>query len=150
MHRMTITIDDALKAELDRITEIRGYQGRSEAARDLLRAGLQQAAEDIGEARHSVAALVYAFSHAARDLSSKLTKTLHRHQNLSLGTLHIHVDAETCLEVNILKGRNAEIQELANHVIAERGVRHGRIVTVPIDPPAAGDRHDHHAHRHSP
>jgi hypothetical protein len=28
------------------------------------------------------------------------------------------------LEVTVLKGRGADVQELADHVIAERGVRH--------------------------
>jgi len=153
MYRMTITVDEELKAELDRIMRARGYHNRSEAIRDLARAGLRQAAEDVGEARHCVAALVYAFSHSARDLAKKLTQTLHKHHGLSLGTLHIHVDEETCVEVNILKGRTSEIQGLANHVIAERGVRHGRIVTVPIDRAGAPngkkltDIRGHHPHR---
>ena len=154
MLRMTITIDEELKGELDRIMQARGYQNRSEAIRDLARAGLRQAAEDVGETRHCVAALVYAFNHSARDIAKKLTQTFHRHHSLSQGTLHIHVDEETCVEVNILKGRTSEIQALADHVIAERGVRHGRIVTVPIDrlptsaTKKAGDGHGHHSHRH--
>jgi CopG family transcriptional regulator, nickel-responsive regulator len=154
MFRMTITIDEELKAEIDRIMQARGYQNRSEAIRDLARAGLRQAAEDVGETRNCVAALVYAFNHSARDLAKRLTQTLHKHHDLSLGTLHIHVDEETCVEVNILKGRTSEIQGLANHVIAERGVRHGRIVTVPTDRPATptgrkpGDSRGHHSHRH--
>ncbi|HTV35325.1 MAG TPA: nickel-responsive transcriptional regulator NikR [Xanthobacteraceae bacterium] len=154
MFRMTITIDEELKAELDQIMQARGYQNRSEAIRDLARAGLRQAAEDLGETRYCVAALVYAFNHGTRALAKKLTQALHRHHDLSLGTLHIHVDEETCIEVNILKGRTSAIQGLADHVIAERGVRHGRIVTVPIDRPAtsnakkADDGHGQQSHRH--
>ena len=45
MQRVTITIDDELMTELDRIIEARGYQNRSEAIRDLARAGIRQAAE---------------------------------------------------------------------------------------------------------
>ena len=44
MQRVTITIDDELMTELDRIIEVRGYQNRSEAIRDLARAGIRQAA----------------------------------------------------------------------------------------------------------
>ena len=37
MQRVTITIDDELMDELDRIIAARGYQNRSEAIRDLAR-----------------------------------------------------------------------------------------------------------------
>ena len=39
MQRVTITLDDALMAALDAIIAARGYQNRSEAIRDLARAG---------------------------------------------------------------------------------------------------------------
>ena len=43
MQRLTITIDDELKNAIDRIIAERGYQNRSEAIRDLARAGLTRA-----------------------------------------------------------------------------------------------------------
>jgi len=49
MQRATITLDDEFVAELDRIIALRGYQNRSEAIRDLARAGMRQAAEASGE-----------------------------------------------------------------------------------------------------
>ena len=42
MQRVTITIDDDLTAELERYMAMHGYANRSEAIRDLARAGLQQ------------------------------------------------------------------------------------------------------------
>ena len=73
MQRVTITLDDALMAELDTIIAARGYQNRSEAIRDLARAGMREAAEDVGQKRECVAALVYTYYHAARQLSKRLT-----------------------------------------------------------------------------
>ncbi|ENQ68082.1 nickel-responsive regulator [Brucella melitensis CNGB 1076] len=49
MQRITITIDDDLMAALDRMIEIKGYQNRSEALRDLARTGLQQASLEEGQ-----------------------------------------------------------------------------------------------------
>jgi CopG family transcriptional regulator, nickel-responsive regulator len=43
MQRITITVDDDLMVDLDRLIAKRGYQNRSEAIRDLARAGMQQA-----------------------------------------------------------------------------------------------------------
>ena len=47
MQRVTITVDDDLMAEIDRIIEVRGYQNRSEAFRDLSRAGIIQMTEAL-------------------------------------------------------------------------------------------------------
>ena len=43
MQRVTITIDDELMTELDRIITARGYQNRSEAILDLARAVIREA-----------------------------------------------------------------------------------------------------------
>ncbi|MPZ57813.1 MAG: nickel-responsive transcriptional regulator NikR [Rhizobiales bacterium] len=131
MQRVTITFDDELLTAIDRIAEARGYQNRSEAIRDLARAGLQRAADPGDDQRPCVAALVYVYDHAARDLSRRLVKTFHDHNELSLASMHVHLDHDNCMEVSILKGKGGEIQHFAEHIIAERGVRHGQIVRLP-------------------
>jgi len=142
MQRVTITLDDDLLAEIDRLAASHGYQNRSEAVRDLVRAGLQQTAAPVDDQRPCVAALVYVYDHAARDLSRRLVKTFHDHSELSLASLHVHLDHDNCMEVNVLKGRGGEVQHFAEHIIAERGVRHGQIVRLPTGPavPAKGAR----------
>ena len=64
MHRITITIEDDLLAEIDATAKERGYQNRSETIRDLARAGLQQSAQDANASGQCVAALVYVYDHA--------------------------------------------------------------------------------------
>ena len=146
MQRVTITLDDDLMDDLDRIIAARGYQNRSEAIRDLARSGLEQAAVEVAGSRNCVAALVYVYDHHARDLPKRLTQEFHDHHDLSQATLHVHLDEESCLEVTVLKGRGSEVQSFANHVIAERGVRHGHVVYVPA---TAGMTHVHaHSHGH--
>ncbi len=43
VQRVTVTMEDELLAELDGLVARRGYQNRSEALRDLARAGLRRA-----------------------------------------------------------------------------------------------------------
>jgi CopG family nickel-responsive transcriptional regulator len=144
MQRVTVTLDDDLMADIDRIIVARGYQNRSEAIRDLARTGLDQAAVEVAGSRQCVAALVYVYDHHARELPKRLTQGFHAHHDLSQATLHVHLDEESCLEVTVLKGRGADVQSFANQVIAERGVRHGHVVYVPAP---AGITHSHsHAH----
>ena len=150
MQRVTVTLDDDLMADLDRIIERRGYQNRSEAIRDLARAGIQQATEDAGEGRDCVSALVFVYDHATRDLAKRLVQTSHDRHDLTQATLHVHLDHEHCMEVTVLKGRTADVRRFADGVIAERGVRYGRVVMVPAE--LATETHAHgetRSHRHA-
>jgi len=51
----------------------------------------------------------------------------------------------------VLKGNTAEVERFAERIIAERGVRHGRLVTIPAE--IESERHGHgqrqpQAHQH--
>ena len=48
------------------------------------------------------------------------------------------------MEVSVLKGPTADVRHFAEHVIAERSVRHGELVIIP----AAGTAQSGDAHRH--
>jgi len=142
MQRVTITMDDDLAAELDRYMSARGYANRSEAIRDLARAGLQQAAIETAGSRDCVATLSYVYDHEARELPKRLTRGFHDHHELAQATLHVHLDHDSCLEVTVLKGLGADVKAFADGVIAERGVRHGHVAFIPTGHGTS----DHHHH----
>jgi CopG family nickel-responsive transcriptional regulator len=148
MQRITITIDDELMEDVDRLIARRGYQNRSEALRDLARAGIAQDRQRSNQRGDCVAAVVYVYDHAARDLSRRLVKEMHGHHELTLATMHVHLDEKSCLEVNVLKGAINRVEHLADHIIAERGVRHGNLVMIPIDREHPHRRHKG-AHQHA-
>jgi CopG family nickel-responsive transcriptional regulator len=141
MQRLTITIDDDLVAEVDQFIEEHGYVNRSEAIRDLVRSGLQASGSKVQGNRDCIATLSYVYDHAARELPKRLTKEFHAHHDLAQATLHVHIDHDSCLEVTVLKGRGSDVRAFADHVIAERGVRHGHIVVMPIEPAEQGHAH---------
>lgn len=141
MQRVTITLDDELMAALDKVIDARAYQNRSEAIRDLVRAGLREAAAESAGSRNCVAALVYVYDHTARELSKRLVQTYHDHHDLSVASLHVHLDHDECMEVTVLKGETAKVQHVAGRVIAERGVRYGRLAVMP-------SRIEEHSHAH--
>ena len=149
MQRITITLDDDLMEDLDALIATHGYQNRSEAIRDLARAGMQQVAQDKGDrAGDCVAALVYVYDHAARDLSRRLVDSYHHHHDLSLATLHVHLDDDNCMEVTALRGAAREVQHFADHIIAERGVKYGRVVMMPTAGKSAAKKAARKPHKH--
>jgi CopG family transcriptional regulator, nickel-responsive regulator len=152
MQRITITIDDELLDAIDHVIATRGYQNRSEAIRDLARAGMAEMEERSPVDHQGVAALVYVYDHEGRELAKRLTRTFHDHHDLSLATMHVHLDHESCLELAVLRGEMRDIRHFAEHVISERGVRHGKLVAIPVEVEAAshahGGRGQPHPHTH--
>jgi len=153
MQRVTITLDDDLMVELDELIAARGYQNRSEAIRDLARAGMQQTATGARTDQQCVAALVYVYDHGVRELAKRLTHAFHDHHDMAVSTLHVHLDHDSCMEVAVLKGQAGAVRRFSEQVIAERGVKHGRLVMVPVQ--INSERHAHgnqasrpHEHAH--
>lgn len=139
MQRFTISLDDELAREFDRLIAARGYGNRSEAVRDLLRGQLESARPPA--AGHCVASLSYVYNHHERDLAERLTTLQHGHHDLTVATMHAHLDHDNCLESVILKGPAAQVRAFADALTAERGVRHGSLNVVSVD--VADARHGH-------
>jgi CopG family nickel-responsive transcriptional regulator len=106
---------------------------------------------EVAGTRPCVAALIYIYDHAARNLPGRLTRDFHHRHDLAETTLHMHLDHESCMEITVLKGRGSEVKEFASHIIAERGVRHGHVVYLPADTMHTHGRDQTHSHdrRHS-
>ncbi|STV85971.1 nickel responsive regulator NikR [Klebsiella michiganensis] len=109
MQRITITLDDDLLDTLDSLSQRRGYHNRSEAIRDILRGALaQESAQEHGT--QGFAVLSYVYEHEKRDLASRLVSTQHHHHDLSVATLHVHINHDDCLEIAVLKGDMGDVQ----------------------------------------
>ena len=148
MQRTTITLDDDLMTRLDEFMADRRYANRSEAIRDLVRAGLERTAVAEEPKAQCLAAAIYVYDHESRELASRLTHAAHDHHDLAISTLHVHLDHDSCMEVTVLRGEVGEVRHFADHVIAERGVRHGQLVLVPVD--ESTEVHTHHRARVGP
>ena len=146
MERFTISLDDKLAAEFDRLIRERGYRNRSEAVRDLLRGRLDSLRIEEAQAPFCVANLSYVYNHHERDLAERLTALQHDHHDLVVATTHVHLDHDNCLEAMMLRGATEVVRRFADALMAERGVRHGQVNLVPVDLDAG---HGHvHSHPH--
>jgi CopG family nickel-responsive transcriptional regulator len=139
MRRITISIDDELFATLERLGSRRGYANRSEVVRDMIREAIGRERSEHDERAPCLATLTYVYEHEKRDLARRLTHAQHDHHDLSLATLHIHLDQHNCLEVAVLRGAADAVRAFADAVTAQRGVHYGRLHILPID----GHGHPH-------
>ncbi|MCB1889944.1 MAG: nickel-responsive transcriptional regulator NikR [Rhodocyclaceae bacterium] len=147
MERMTISLDETLATAFDALIAERGYRNRSEAIRDLLRAELERARGGQEEGAFCIAALSYVYNHHERELAERLTGLQHHHHDLTVSTLHAHLDHDNCLECAVLRGPSAEVRRFAEALVAERGVRHGSLNLISADVAQGGHSHGGPAYR---
>ena len=142
MQRVTVVLDDELLQEIDGFAAARSYSNRSEAVRDLVRRGIGQASEEAGGDGDCIAALTYAYDFAQRDLAKRLANAFSDRHDLVVASMQVHLDHTSRLEVSVLRGPVSGVRQLGEQVIAERGVRHGRLVMAPVEL-----TREHHAHQ---
>lgn len=133
MERLTISLDNQLSDQFDEFIRGRGYTNRSEAMRDLIREQLEASRLEKEGGGHCVATLSYIYNHHESDLASRVTSVQHDHHDLTLSSMHVHMDHDNCLEVVILRGASRSVKNFANLVMATRGVRHGKLHMVPVE-----------------
>jgi CopG family nickel-responsive transcriptional regulator len=144
MERFTISLDENLANEFDRLIRERGYQNRSEAVRDILRGQLSTLHKTKYQSAFCVANLSYVYNHHERDLAERLTVIQHQHHDLVVASTHVHLDHDNCLETLMLRGSSRAVQELCDALTAERGVRHGQLNLIPVEK----DTVSRHTHSH--
>ena len=124
----------------ERFMALRGYANRSEGDTPISPGPACSRAPRKSAARNSALPCSSTFMiTTSANYRKRLTADLHHHHDLAQATLHVHLDRHSCMEVTVLKGRGSDVQHFADHIIAERGVRHGHVVYLPAQ----------HAHSHA-
>jgi CopG family nickel-responsive transcriptional regulator len=143
--RFGVAIEESLLRELDGLVAERGCT-RSELLRDLARSEVGRA--KVARGVEAVCTLTLVYDHHVRDLSERLTELQHQLGEGVRASLHIHLTHDLCLEVVVMRGKSDQLQDLADRVLAMRGVKHGGIQIVP-DVEGDGQSHPHlHEHPH--
>ncbi|HOB28625.1 MAG TPA: nickel-responsive transcriptional regulator NikR [Bacillota bacterium] len=127
--RFGVSIDQELLEAFDRKIVMKGYANRSEAIRDLIRNELVETEwSDDDEEVAGTITLVY--DHHVRGLNDLLLELQHRYVDLIVSTMHVHLAHDRCLEVLLIKGPAGEAKEVANRLLAVKGVIHGRLTAT--------------------
>jgi CopG family nickel-responsive transcriptional regulator len=122
--RFGVSLDHHLLDDFDRVISRKNYTNRSEALRDLIRDTL--VGQQWDENRETVGTITIVYDHHVHDLTEKLTDIQHRHHQLVLSAMHVHLDDHHCLEVLVVRGRGREIRKVADTLIGTKGVKHGK------------------------
>jgi len=133
LSRIGISLPKNLLDRFDEILNYRGYSSRSEGIRDAIRTYITyyKWMADVKGEREGVITMVY--DHDQRNLLTTLTDIEHEHHEIIKASLHSHVTDERCLEVILVHGEGSQLKELAERLMAQKGVESVKLTTISLE-----------------
>jgi CopG family transcriptional regulator, nickel-responsive regulator len=130
--RLSISLEDDLLEDFDRYWRRQKFATRSEAICQLLRDAMTKDAW-TGASRDVAGTLTLVYDHHHPQLRNRLVKLQHDNHELVVATMHIHLTHDLCLEVIVLRGPSAKLQEMAAQLQGMKGVHKGELVMANAD-----------------
>ncbi|MDO5843719.1 MAG: nickel-responsive transcriptional regulator NikR [Methanocorpusculum sp.] len=132
LSRIGISLPENLLVKFDSIIDKRGYSSRSEGIRDAIRSYITyyEWMNDVSGERQGVITMVY--DHDQRGLMEAITEIQHGNRGIVQSTIHSHVTDERCLEVILVRGDAKALKELAERLMALKGVESVKLTTIKI------------------
>lgn len=124
--RFGVSLEENLLERLDRLVEQHEFPNRSQAIRYLINTHLAE--RQWNENQEVAGAIVIVYDHHKRELSNKSVSVQHHYHDLILSVQHVHLDHNNCLETIAVKGKAKRLKELADKLIALKGITHGQLV----------------------
>src|SRR5262245_11156881 len=118
--RFGVAMDRALLAEFDTRIAARGYENRSEALRDLVRADLTRAAWESGAV--VAATLTAVYDNHVREIVTRLMDIERGQAGLLVASLRVPLDPDRSLEVMVVRGVASALGALAGRIAGTKGV----------------------------
>jgi len=124
--RISISLPPQLAEQLDEMVKEKGYDNRSLAVADMVRAHLVEHRQNAGDA-DIAGTITLVYDHHKSHVQATLTDIQHDHHELIVSTLHVHLDHHNCLEVLVVRGKAVTVKRIADELIAAKGVKHGKL-----------------------
>lgn len=129
--RFGVSLEKELLEKLDSYAANNHFTNRSQAIRYLINVN---AVTKKWENNNVVAgSITIVYDHHRRELSEKLTDVQHNYHDIILCSQHIHLEEDLCMEIIAIKGKANILNELANKVIAIKGIHHGKLTMTKAD-----------------
>ena len=125
--RFGVSMSADLLASFDRRIREKGYANRSEAIRDVVRDYLVER-EWEDHAGEVVGTVTIVYGHGTHELADALTDLQHAAHGAVICSTHVHLDEHNCLETVVIRGSSGFVRQIADRLIATRGVKHGKLV----------------------
>ena len=124
---VSISLNDDILSELDRVQKTMGFTGRSE----IIRAGIRNLIAEEKQ-QGNLAGLIHAILMVIHDEESEqvVTGIKHNHENLIGTHLHSKVDGNKCMELFLLHGDASEIGTMTRDFQTNKKMDNVKLVTM--------------------
>jgi CopG family nickel-responsive transcriptional regulator len=127
--RFSISLPGKLAKQLDQMAHQKGYDNRSLAVADMIRAHLVEHRQNFGD-EEIAGTITLVYDHHKQHVQATLTDIQHDHHEVIVSALHVHLDHHNCLEVLVVRGKAGLIKKIADELIAAKGVKHGKLTVT--------------------
>jgi CopG family nickel-responsive transcriptional regulator len=129
--RFGVSLEKDLLEALDRFAVDNHFNSRSQAIRQLINNNVVKQKWESNDLVAGSITLVY--DHHKRDLMQQLTDLQHDYHHVILSSLHFHLERALCMEIIAVKGQAVRLTELADKLIAVKGIHHGKLTMSRAD-----------------
>jgi CopG family nickel-responsive transcriptional regulator len=127
--RISVSLPQKLLSQYDEMVKEKGYDDRSPAVADMMRAQLVEHREKTGSGEIA-GTITLVYDHHTQHVQEALTEIQHDHHDVIVSTMHVHLDHHNCLEVLVVRGKATQIKKIADELIAAKGVKHGKLTVT--------------------
>lgn len=128
--RFGVSLKKDLLKSLDEYKTKKKFANRSQTITYIIEEAL--ANQSFLGSKEVSGALVLVYDHHKPDFMARFVSIQHDYADVILASQHIHVDHHNCFETITLRGKPSVLQDLADRLIALKGIKHGKLVVVSL------------------
>jgi CopG family nickel-responsive transcriptional regulator len=129
--RFGVSLEKELLEELDQYVQNNQFSNRSQAIRQLIQKNLVEKKWQCNNIVVGSINLVY--MHSKKDIIGQLAGIQHEYHDEVLSSQQLLIDKDHTMEVVAVKGKAARLTELADKLIAVKGIEHGKLTMSKAD-----------------
>jgi CopG family nickel-responsive transcriptional regulator len=124
---ISISLNDEILSEIDKLQKSMGFSGRSE----IIRAGLRTLISEEKQ-RSNLSGLIHAILMVVHDEESEqiVTGIKHNHEDLIGTHLHSKIDGNKCMELFLLRGEAQKVDVMTRDFQTNRKMDHVKLVAM--------------------
>ena len=120
--RFSVSLPEDLLKEFDKVTEILGIQGRSDAIRKAMRDFIVNYTWMHKSTSSMAGSITIILDHEVTGIMDEITELEHKNINLIASSMHVHLDERECMIVLAVRGNVKDVEKLNNELLALKGV----------------------------
>lgn len=124
--RFSVSLKKSLFRQLDDMIKEKGYENRSLAIADMIRDQLVEHWREAGEF-DAVGTIMLAYDPLHARVRVTLSELQEQYRDTIVSTLRVQSDAQSCMEVLVVRGQASAIKTLSDRLIGAKGVKHGKL-----------------------